>query len=143
MCEYYSTSCFRNQIRELTKKTRDGYCSVVNDICNELKDKTINEIRISLDRVKDEEKFSIVKLRIKNGELKLSKKDGFRLIYLVRKDKDIVILLDIYPKRGNKKRLNVKNNNYNPYLQNYIDEAVSLVKHDIENDLTEIIQPTP
>lgn len=138
MCKYYSTSCFRNQVCELTKKVKDGYTSVFKDICDELKGKTIDEIRISLDRVRDEEKFSIVKLRLKNSGLKLSKKDGFRLLYLVRKDKDVVILLDIYPKRGNKQRLNVKNNDYNPYIQKYLEEATFLVEHDTSNDLTEI-----
>lgn len=142
MCEYYSTSCFRNQVCELTKKAKEGYRSVLEDICNELKDKSIDEIRITLDRVKDEENFTIVKLRLQNEGLKLSKKDGFRLIYLVRKDKDIVILLDVYPKRGPKQRLNVKNNDYNIYLKNYLDEAACLVKHDIGNKLTEIVEPT-
>ncbi len=138
MCDFFSTVRFRRQIKELTKRERDGYASVLADICNEFKGKTIEEIRISLDRILDADKFCLVKLRLKNSALHLSKKDGFRLLYLVRKDKPEVTFLYVYPKRGNKGELNVKNNDYLPFLEDYVNECLSLVKHDIQQELKEL-----
>ena len=99
--QYYSISAFREALNKLLKKPKDGYTSVVNDICNDFKEKTIDEIRNNRDMVFDDKTYRIVKLRLPNSLQKLSKSNGFRLIYYVNKKKDEVVFLYVYPKRGN------------------------------------------
>lgn len=55
-----------------------------------------------------EDSFVTIKLRLPDRKHKLSKKDGYRLIYLVYKDKEEVAFLDIYPKNGPKQQLDEK-----------------------------------
>lgn len=45
--------------------------------------------------VLEETTFSIIKLRLPNTNLHLSKSDGYRLIYYVHKTKDIVVFMYI------------------------------------------------
>jgi mRNA-degrading endonuclease RelE of RelBE toxin-antitoxin system len=52
--------------------------------------------------VLNEDNFSIIKLRVPNSGRNLSKKDGFRLLYLVHRQKEEVVFLYIYPKRDHK-----------------------------------------
>ena len=49
----------------------------------------------------------IIKLRMQNKRHRLSKKDGYRLIYIVYKEIEEVGLLDIYPKNGPKQQLDI------------------------------------
>lgn len=74
--------------------------SVVKDICDNLQKMPDNIIRDTNDRVKQFPKFRIVKLRIPNSGQRLSRPDGFRLIYFVSLVSDYVVLMRVYPKRG-------------------------------------------
>ena len=49
----------------------------------------------------------IIKLRMQDKRHRLSKKDGYRLIYIVYKEIEEVGLLDIYPKNGPKQQLDI------------------------------------
>ena len=48
---FYTISTFRDVIASLLKKPREGYSSVVTDICNELQSMPDNIIRDSNERI--------------------------------------------------------------------------------------------
>ena len=81
--KFYTVSTFRNTLESLMQKPRDGYTSVVGDICKMLQKMPDNILRDTNDRVKQFPQFRIVKLRIANSGQHLPKTDGFRLIYFV------------------------------------------------------------
>lgn len=137
MTGFYSIQRFREAITKLCAKSKEGYSSIKKDICNSFANKSIDEIRINRDMVLDDKNFSIIKLRVPNSRQNLSKKDGFRLIYLVHKQKEEVIFLYVYPKRGPQGLISVKEKEILTFLSNYIKEYQedSLVEHVMNNDL--------
>lgn len=123
MCTFYSISTFREQLDDLTKKEKDGYISVRKDICEELENKTIDELRITPSLIKALPDIKIIKARIQNSFLGYSKSNGYRLIYLARLDRLEVILLYVFPKRGKKGVVNIKDTTLHTLLETYINEA--------------------
>lgn len=119
---YLSITKFRNAINALTKKTKNGYSSIITDISSDFQSKTIHEIRNNRDMVLEETTFSIIKLRLPNTNLHLSKSDGYRLIYYVHKTKDIVVFMYVYPKRGPSGMITVKKDEIIAYLQQLLTE---------------------
>ncbi|WP_321437317.1 hypothetical protein [uncultured Bacteroides sp.] len=140
MVIFYSIKTFRSALCSLCSKPKEGYSSVIKDICKEFKEKPIEEIRINRDMIISEDKFTIIKLRLPNSGQNLSKKNGFRLIYLVHKQNDEVTFLYIYPKRGPKGLITIKDNEILSLLDEFAEENKGslLVSHDIENELEEI-----
>ena len=65
---------------------------------------------------------SLIKLRMPDRKHKLSKKDGYRLIYIVYKDREEVGLLDVYPKNGPSQQLDIDDKQVISLVQQYIDE---------------------
>lgn len=63
--------------------------------------------------------------------------DGYRLIYMVMKQAPLVVLLDIYPKRGPSQQLDIEDNETNRLIQEFVAElnAGQLAIHDINDDL--------
>ena len=82
----------------------------------------------------------IIKLRMPDKKQRLSKADGYRLIYLVMKKIPLVVLLDIYPKRGPSQQLDIEDNETNRLVMEFITElnADQLTQHDITDKLKEI-----
>lgn len=134
MCTFHSISTFREQLNDLTKKEKDGYTSVWKDICEELANKTIDELRITPALIKSSPDIKIIKARIENSFLGYGKKDGYRLIYLARLDKAEIILLYVFPKRGRKGAVNVTDSAYVDFLETYLKEkkSDSLVSYNIK-----------
>ena len=56
---------------------------------------------------------------------KLSKKDGYRLIYIVYKDREEVGLLDVYPKNGPLQQLDIDDKQVLSLVQQYLEEKVN------------------
>ena len=54
---------------------------------------------------------------------RLSRKDGFRLIYLVSKTDEIVVFLDIYPKNGPLQQLDIADEQLKCLVRSFILEA--------------------
>ena len=65
----------------------------------------------------------IIKLRLPDKEQHLSRKDGYRLIYLVSKTDEIVVFLDIYPKNGPLQQLDIANGELKFLVKQFVDEA--------------------
>jgi hypothetical protein len=83
----------------------------------------------------------VVKLRLPDKRQRLSKADGYRLIYMVMKQVPLVVQLDIYPKRGPSQQLDIERFEIERLVSEFRAEMLSdiLVEHDINNNLEEII----
>ena len=66
--DFYTTTTFRKSIEGLTKKTRDGYMSVIKDVCEALKNMPDNILRDTNDRVYQYPEYRVVKLRVANSD---------------------------------------------------------------------------
>lgn len=65
----------------------------------------------------------VIKLRLPDKKMRLSRKDGFRLIYLVSKTDEIVVFLDIYPKNGPLQQLDIEEDELKFLMKQFISEA--------------------
>ncbi|KAA6345418.1 hypothetical protein EZS27_007016 [termite gut metagenome] len=121
MIEFYSISDFRRQVIRLLKKKE--YSEVEKEIKNEFKGKTIEDIRINRGiLVRETGFFKIIKLRLSDKKRNLSKSNGYRLIYLVFKNKEMVIFLFVYPKRGNMGIITVSEQTIKCHLGQFLKE---------------------
>lgn len=141
---FYTITTFRESLAALTKKSRDGYMSVVKDVCDALKGMPDNILRDTNDRVYQYSEYRVVKLRVVNSGQKLSKPNGFRLIYFVSMKHDSVVLMRIYPKRGPQAAVDLVNTEYTRLQMEVYNESKAKVLHqvDITNNLAELSQNT-
>lgn len=123
MIVFRSITSFRKRLAELLKVRRNVYCGVVNEIKNEFQNKSINDIRQNRDMILAEGELVVIKLRLPDKRQRLSRKDAYRLIYLVSKKEEIVVFLDIYPKNGPLQKINLSNNELKSLLQEFIMEV--------------------
>jgi hypothetical protein len=138
--KFYTSNSFRLSILKLTRKPKEGYESVVKDICEALQAMDDNILRDSNDRIRQEQNFRIVKLRVRNSQQNLPKNDGFRLIYWVSTKSDNLVLLSAYPKRGPQGIKNLTNQEFKRLLDEMIKEKEQSVlqRVDILNNLAVI-----
>jgi regulator of extracellular matrix RemA (YlzA/DUF370 family) len=78
-----------------------------------------------------------IKLRLPDKKQRLSKADGYRLIYMVMKNVPVVALLTVYPKRGPLQKLDLENGELEMLIDAFSVESRTrqVVVHDINNDL--------
>ena len=95
MVSFKTIRPFRSRLSDLLKIRRKVYANVENEIKREFTGKPIEQIRQNHDKVLIEGDVIIIKLRLPDKKQRLSKKDGYRLIYLVSKTDEIVVFLDI------------------------------------------------
>lgn len=133
MVLYFSISSFRNRINALLKIKRNVYAGVNDEIKKEFSGKSIDEIRQNRDMILTQDDLLVVKLRLPNKKQRLSKKDGYRLIYLVSKVKEVVVFLDIYPKNGPAQQLSIDNNELKRLLEEFNAEASAEPAADSDN----------
>lgn len=65
----------------------------------------------------------IIKLRLPDKKQHISRKDGFRLIYLVSKTDEIVVFLDIYPKNGPLQQLDLADDELKALVKQFVNEV--------------------
>lgn len=130
MISFKTISSFRSRLSGLLKVRRKVYANVENEIKREFAGKPIEQIRQNNDMILLEADLIVIKLRLPDKKQRLSRKDGFRLIYLVSKTDEIVVFLDIYPKNGPLQQLDIADDE----LKNLIREFVSEVKLGILED---------
>lgn len=140
MIHFASIESFRKRLNELLEVKRGVYGGVKEEICKEFCSSTIEQIRQNRDMILISNDSIVVKLRLPDKKQRLSKADGYRLIYMVMKQVPLVIFLDIYPKRGPKQQLDIEDNEINKLISDFITENESdkIVIHDINNGLAEI-----
>lgn len=116
--------------------------SVTKDICKALTEMTDNVLRDTNDRVRQLQDYRIVKLRLPNSGQKLSKSNGFRLIYWVSLLSNDVVLLSVYPKRGPQSAVDLVDSEYGRLVEEMTNESIAHALHqvDIDNDLAELNQ---
>lgn len=128
-----SISTFRKRLAALLKVKRGVYAGVEEEIYCVFKDATIEEIRGNRDMILVDNEVVVIKLRMPDRKHRLSKADGYRLIYMVMKQIPLVVLLDVYPKRGPLQQLNIDDQEVNRLIQEFVVEsnANMIVSHDI------------
>ena len=138
----FTSSTFRETLNGLLKKRKEGYSSVSMDICQSLNDMPDNILRDTNERIIQTPNYRIVKLRMANSGQRLSKADGFRLIYMVSLVSDDVVLLRVFPKRGSKSMVNISNAEYLRLVTELFNESKAHQLHqvDITNSLAELCQ---
>lgn len=99
------------------------YANVENEIRREFSDKPIEQIRQNNDMILLEADLIVIKLRLPDKRQHLSRKDGFRLIYLVSKTDEFVVFLDIYPKNGPLQQLDIAADELKNLIAAFVDEA--------------------
>lgn len=129
---FFTISTFRDVVASLIKKPRESYSSVVADICAELQSMPDNILRDTNERIIQTPEYRVVKLRVANSNLKLSKSNGFRLVYLVSLITDDVFLLTVFPKRGTKGISNIPNAEYVRLLNELFQETSSKLLHQVD-----------
>lgn len=139
---FYTISSFREVVADLMKKNREGYSSVVEDICTALISMPDNILRDINERIIQTAEMRVIKLRVQNSGQKLAKANGFRLVYMVSNTSDSVVLLTIFPKRGSKGIDNIPNAEYIRLLKELSVENREGKLHqvDITNNLIEVSQ---
>ena len=95
---------------------------ITNEISKEFQNKTIEQIRANYDMIIMESDAIVIKLRLPDKRARLSKKDGYRLIYLVSIIKEYVVFLDVYPKRGPSQQLDIEDAELKRLLLCFVEE---------------------
>lgn len=123
MISFKTISSFRSRLADLLKIRRKVYANVETEIKREFMDKPIEQIRQNNDMILLEGDLLVIKLRLPDKKQHLSRKDGFRLIYLVSKTEEIVVFLDIYPKNGPLQQLDIEVGELKFLVRQFVNEA--------------------
>ena len=123
MISFKTISSFRSRLSNLLKVRRKAYANVEAEIKREFSGKPIEQIRQNKDMIWLEGDLVIIKLRLPDKKQHLSRKDGFRLIYLVSKTDEVVVFLDIYPKNGPLQQLDIEEDELKFLVKQFISEA--------------------
>lgn len=117
-----SISNFLTRVRSLLDVKKGVYKGVTAEIENAFKGKDIDEIRRNRDMILQQDGWKIIKLRLQDKKQHLSKRDGYRLIYLVSMTEEKIILLDIYPKNEPSQQLDIEDSEIFRLLKEFISE---------------------
>ena len=111
------------------------YASVEDEIRASFKGVSIEQIRQNRDMILMDDEHIIIKLRMQDKKHRLSKKDGYRLIYIVYKKQEEVGLLDIYPKNGPMQQLDIDDEEVVRLVQQYLEEKKHgvLISYQVES----------
>ena len=107
MITFSAITNFNARIAALKNVRRGVYATVEDEIRASFKGLAIEQIRQNRDMILFNDEYIVIKLRMPDKKHRLSKKDGYRLIYLVYKDTEKVIFLDVYPKNGPSQQLDI------------------------------------
>ncbi len=122
MITYQTIAYFRSRLEVLKKVKKGVYSTVEDEIRSEFRGKPIEQIRINNDMVLIDEPRVVIKLRLPDKKHRLSRKDGYRLLYLVYKDREEVGFLDVYPKNGPLQQLDEDDDVIVALLEQYASE---------------------
>lgn len=123
MVSFKTISSFRSRLSNLLNAKRKVYANVENEIKREFIGKSIEQIRQNNDMILLDGDVIVIKLRLPDKKQHLSKRDGFRLIYLVSKTEELVVFLDIYPKNGPFQELDIADDKLKDLVREFIGEA--------------------
>lgn len=137
MIRFISISKFREALDAMLKVRRGVYAGVISEICKAFQNTTIEQIRTNRDMILLDSASIVIKLRLPDKKQKLSKSEGYRLIYMVLKNLPLVVFLTIYPKRGPMQKFNLEENELEMLLNTFSTEFGyrQIAIHDIDNNL--------
>lgn len=119
---------------------RGVYANVTSEICKAFQNISIEQIRANRDMILMDDDSIIIKLRLPDKKQRLSRADGYRLIYMVMKNVPVVAFLTIYPKRGPMQKLDLEENELLDLVRTFSVESTNrqIVIHDINNNLEQV-----
>lgn len=137
---FVSIAAFRTALDNLLKVKKGVYASVPSEICKAFQNVSIEQIRQNRDMILMDNESIIIKLRLPDKKQRLSRADGYRLIYMVMKNVPVVGLLTVYPKRGPLQKLDLENGELEMLMNAFSVEskAQQVVVHYINNNLSVI-----
>ncbi len=122
MIRFYTISAFRKDLSELLKVRKNVYAGIENEIYREFQGASIDTIRNNRDMILIEEDSIIIKLRLPDKKQRKSRKDGYRLIYLVSTDEEMVTFLAVYPKNGPSQKINLSKEELTYLVAQFLQE---------------------
>ena len=137
---FVSIAAFRTALDNLLKVKKGVYASVPSEICKAFQNVPIEQIRQNRDMILMDNDSITIKLRLPDKKQRLSRADGYRLIYMGMKNVPVVGLLTVYPKRGPMQKLDLENGELEMLMNAFSAEskAQQVVVHDINNNLSVI-----
>jgi mRNA-degrading endonuclease RelE of RelBE toxin-antitoxin system len=134
---FVSIAAFRTALDNLLKVKKGVYASVPQEICKAFQNISIEQIRQNRDMILMDNDSITIKLRLPDKKQRLSKADGYRLIYMVMKNLPVVGLLTVYPKRGPMQKLDLEDGELEMLMNAFSLESQTqqVVVHDINNNL--------
>ena len=125
MTSFLTTSNFRTDLSDLLKVRKNVYAGIEREIYNEFIDCPIDRIRNNRDMILIEGDSIVIKLRLPDKKQRKSRKDGYRLIYLVAKDTDMVTFLSVYPKNGPSQKIDTSKEELRLLIDQFLLELSS------------------
>lgn len=122
MISFQTISSFRARLQALVDIRKGVYSSVPAEIKREFESADIETIRHNRDMILIQNDLIIVKYRLGDKRMKLSKANGYRLIYMVSTLHERVVFLDIYPKRGPLQQLDIDDRQLMRLIEEYLEE---------------------
>ena len=122
MISFQTISSFRARLQALIDIRKGVYSSVPAEIKREFESADIETIRHNRDMILIQNDLVIVKYRLGDKRMKLSKANGYRLIYMVSTLHERVVFLDIYPKRGSLQQLDIDDRQLMRLIEAYLEE---------------------
>ncbi len=122
MISFQTISSFRARLQALVDIRKGVYSSVPAEIKREFESADIEAIRHNRDMILIQNDLVIVKYRLGDKRMKLSKANGYRLIYMVSTLHERVVFLDIYPKRGPLQQLDIDDRQLMRLIEEYLEE---------------------
>ena len=120
MITFSAIANFVSRIEALKSVRRGVYATVEDEISTAFRGATIEQIRQNYDMILMDSERIVIKLRLPDKKHRLSKKDGYRLIYLVYKKREEVAFLDIYPKNGPMQQLDIEDSMVVDLVKQYV-----------------------
>lgn len=127
MIQFQTITSFRGRLKALVEYKKGVYSGASDEIKSAFTNVSISQIRNNRDMILMQNDALLIKLRLPDHKNRLSRADGYRLIYLVSRISEKVVFLDIYPKRGPMQQLDISNNDLKRLLTEYIAEATTNV----------------
>lgn len=123
MITFNTISTFRTRLQNLLNIRKGVYASIPAEIKREFQSASIDTIRNNRDMILIQNEAVIVKYRLGDKRMKLSKANGYRLIYMVSTIIDRVVFLDVFPKRGPLQQLNIDDKEILRLIEEFNSEA--------------------
>ena len=123
MIIFNTISTFRTRLHNLLDIRKGVYASIPAEIKREFQSASIDTIRNNRDMILIQNEAVIVKYRLGDKRMKLSKANGYRLIYMVSTIIDRVVFLDVFPKRGPLQQLNIDDKEILRLIEEFNSEA--------------------